>query len=76
MTVTMTAAEYAKYKEFRGAEKTVASVRAQMAIAQKNWERLAAAVRAAADKRLDGTEIHIVGEQAEKVLALADEILS
>ena len=74
--VRMSAAEYERFQDFRGAEKTVASIRTQMRIAHDACAQLARAVQDALDARVDGTDARIVDSAAAyRALTLSAEVL-
>lgn len=75
-SVAMSQEEYRKYQEFSGAEKTLASLRAQMSLQCRAFEELASAVLGGFGQGDDGT-IEILNEkQAALALTLAAEVLS
>ncbi len=74
--VRMSEAEYDRFCEFRGTEKTVRSMRAQMDMQRAEQEKLAGAVEEAFDIRIDGSQIIVLDqEKAMQALRLAAEIL-
>lgn len=73
--VTMTEAEYERFCEFRGAEKAVRSMRAQMDMQRAEQEKLSQAVIDAFDMRVDGSEVLVVDlNRAAQALRLAAEM--
>ena len=73
--VKMTEAEYERFCEFRGTEKTVRSMRAQMDMQRAEQEKLAQAVDEAFDMRIDGSQIIVLDqEKAAQALRLAAEM--
>ena len=73
--VKMTEAEYERFCEFRGAEKTVRSMRAQMDMQRAEQEKLAQAVDEAFDMFEDSGEIIVLDqEKAAQALRLAAEM--
>lgn len=74
--VRMSEAEYDRFCEFRGTEKTVRSVRAQGLQEARAHNELAEAVLAAFDMRVDGSEIILCDkEKAVRALMLASAAL-
>ena len=74
-TIKMTEAEYERFCEFRGTEKTVRSMRAQMDMQRAEQEKLAQAVDEAFDMRIDGSQIIVLDhEKAAQALRLAAEM--
>lgn len=73
--IKMTEAEYERFCEFCGAEKTVRSMRAQMDMQRAEQEKLAQAVDEAFDMRIDGSQIIVLDrEKAAQALRLAAEM--
>ena len=73
--VKMTEAEYERFCEFRGAEKTVRSMRAQMDMQRAEQEKLAQAVDEAFDMFEDSGEIIVLDhKKAAQALRLAAEM--
>lgn len=77
ITVQMTREEYERYQEFCGAEKTVASMRAQMTIQQRQAQSLAENVLLGLDERILTDEVNIADvSAARRAIAAACEIVS
>lgn len=73
--VKMTEAEYERFCEFRGTEKTVRSMRAQMDMQRAEQEKLAQAVDEAFDMFEDSGEIIVLDhKKAAQALRLAAEM--
>ena len=73
--VTMTEAEYERFCEFRGAEKTIQAIRGQTKLQVMKYEELAQAVDEAFDIRIDGSEVIVLDqEKAAYALRLAAEM--
>ena len=73
--VKMTEAEYERFCEFRSAEKTVRSLRAQMDMQRAEQEKLAQAVDEAFDMFEDSGEIIVLDhKKAAQALRLAAEM--
>ena len=73
ITVSMTAAEYERYQEFKGAEATKKSTETQMKIQQQQARQLAESV-----EQTFGSiqNVGILGDSAARALELAREVLS
>ena len=73
--VRMSEAEYDRFCEFRGTEKTVRSMRAQMDMQRAEQEKLSQAVIDAFDMRVDGSEVLVVDlNRAAQALRLAAQM--